>query len=183
MTKQFRNIHIYLSLFFLPLALMYALSGILYIAGFDQDVGATKQTYILTKEIAKGQESQALLEYLKENHLSVPSNMEAKMNRRSGALEMGGVHYSVSIKQNPDSTWTITTLKRSLMGDMIMLHKAKAKWYFDVLAIGFGITLILLYISGLMITLFNIKKNRRSQYMTILAGVFISVAVGALSVM
>lgn len=38
MTKQFRNIHIYLSLFFLPLALMYALSGILYIAGINQDL-------------------------------------------------------------------------------------------------------------------------------------------------
>lgn len=54
MTKQFRNIHIYLSLFFLPLALMYALSGILYIAGINQDFGATKQTYTLVQNIEKG---------------------------------------------------------------------------------------------------------------------------------
>lgn len=73
-------------------------------------------------------------------------------------------------------------MERSLIGDMIMLHKAKAKWYFDILAIGFGLTLILLYISGLMITLFNIKKNRGIQIFTILAGIIISVIVGALSV-
>ncbi|WP_273211925.1 hypothetical protein [Helicobacter rodentium] len=183
MTKQFRNIHIYLSLFFLPIALMYAITGILYISGFNQDSGATKQTYTLVKEIEKGQESQVLIDYLKENRLKVPSNLEAKMDRKSGALQMGGVHYSVSIKQNADSTWSITTLERSLIGDMIMLHKAKAKWYFDVLAIGFGITLVLLYLSGLMITLFNSKKNRGIQYATISAGVVISIAVGALSVM
>ncbi|CAM3585012.1 PepSY domain-containing protein [Helicobacter ganmani] len=182
MTKQFRNIHIYLSLFFLPLALMYALSGILYIAGINQDFGATKQTYTLVQNIEKGQEVQALVEYLKSTQLKVPSNLEAKMDRKSGALEIGGVHYSASIKQNADSTWSVTTMERSLIGDMIMLHKAKAKWYFDILAIGFGLTLILLYISGLMITLFNIKKNRGIQIFTILAGIIISVIVGALSV-
>ncbi|MBD5164483.1 hypothetical protein [Helicobacter sp.] len=182
MTKQFRNIHIYLSLFFLPLALMYALSGVLYIFGINQDVGATKHTYVLTQEIEKGQEAKVLVQYLQENQLAVPSNLEAKMNRKSGALEIGGVHYSASIKQNKDSTWTITTLKRSLIGDMIMLHKAKAKWYFDVLAVGFGLTLVLLYVSGLMITLFNIKKNRGIQTLTILAGIVVSVVVGILSV-
>ena len=49
MTKQFRNIHIYLSLFFLPIALMYAITGILYISGFNQDSGASKQTYKIRK--------------------------------------------------------------------------------------------------------------------------------------
>lgn len=183
MTKQFRNIHIYLSLFFLPLALMYALSGVLYICGINQDFGATKQTYTLEQEIEKGQEAQALVEYLKSNHLSITTNLEPKVNRKSGALEVGSVHYAASIKQNPDSSWTITTIERSLIGDMIMLHKSKAKWYFDVLAIGFGLTLILLYISGLMITLFNIKKNRKSQIVTILVGVVVSLVVGALSVL
>lgn len=183
MTKQFRNIHIYLSLFFLPLALMYAISGILYIAGINQDFGATKQTYQLDQRIEKGQEIQALVQYLQSNKLEIPTNLEAKNNRKSGALEIGGVHYSVSIKQNSDSTYTITTLKRSLIGDMIMLHKAKAKWYFDVLAIGFGLTLVLLYISGLIITLFNIKKNRKSQIITIVVGIIISIGVGALSVL
>lgn len=181
MTKQFRNIHIYLSLFFLPIALMYALTGILYISGFNQDTGATKQSYTLTQNIEKGKEIEVLVEYLKSNNLDVPSNLTPKTGKND-ALRIGGTHYSASITKNTDSTYTITTLKRSLIGDMIMLHKAKAKWYFDVLAIGFGITLILLYLSGLMITLFNSKKNRKIQYATILAGCIVSIALGALSV-
>lgn len=64
-----------------------------------------------------------------------------------------------------------------------MLHKAKVKWYFDVLAIGFGITMFLLYFSGVMITLVNIKKNREKQILTIIAGIVISTIVGGLSVL
>ncbi|TLD83184.1 hypothetical protein LS70_005385 [Helicobacter sp. MIT 11-5569] len=182
MTKQFRNIHIYLSLFFLPIALMYAATGILYISGFNQDSWATKYNYTLTQNVEEGKEIDALVQYLKDNNLSIPSDLTPKKGRGE-ELSVGSTHYSASIKKNADSTYTITTLKRSIIGDMIMLHKAKAKWYFDVLAIGFGITLALLYLSGLMITLFNSKKNRSIQYATILAGCIISIALGALSVL
>lgn len=180
MTKQFRNIHIYLSLFFLPVALMYALTGILYISGFDQDSGATKNTYTLNAEIPKGGEAEAMLNYLQNNNIPLPSKTEPKVNK-SGALSVGGAHYSVSIAKSGENVWTITTLKRSFIGDLIMLHKAKAKWYFNILAIGFGITLVLLYLSGLMITLFNSKKNRGIQYGTIMAGIVVSVVLGVLS--
>ncbi|WP_299550108.1 PepSY-associated TM helix domain-containing protein [uncultured Helicobacter sp.] len=182
MAKQFRNLHIYLSLFFLPIALMYAITGVLYISGFNQDSGATKHSYTLTQNIEQGKEIEALVQYLKDNHLSLPSDLTPKTGK-GGTLSIGGTHYSASIVKNSDSTYTITTLKRSFIGDMIMLHKAKAKWYFNVLAIGFGITLILLYLSGLMITLFNSKKNRKIQYATILAGCVVSFIIGSLSVL
>ena len=181
MVKNFRNIHIYLSLFFLPLALMYALTGIVYICGFNQDIGATKQTYTLTQNIEKGKEVDAITEFLKNNHLAIPSNLTPKKNR-NGGVEIGGVHYSVSLAQASDSTYSLTTLKRSILGDMIMLHKAKAMWYFNILAVGFGITLVLLYVSGLMITLFNIKKNRKSQYVTLALGFIVTLILGILSV-
>lgn len=160
MTKQFRNLHIYLSLFFLPLALLYAITGILYMSGINQDSGAIKHQYTLTQEIQKGQEVTALIQFLKDNNLKVPFNTTPKKGRM-GAITIGGTHYSASIVNSRDSTYTITTVQRSLIGDMVMLHKAKAKWYFDVLAVGFGITLILLYVSGLIITLFNSKKIAR----------------------
>ena len=111
MTKQFRNLHIYLSLFFLPVALMYALTGVLYISGFDQDSGATKNTYILNAEIPKGGEIDAMLKYLEENNLPLPAKTEPKPNK-SGALSIGGTHYSASIAQSGENQWTINTTKR-----------------------------------------------------------------------
>ncbi len=181
MTKQFRNIHIYLSLFFLPLALMYALTGTLYICGFDQDSGAIKHSYVLNQAFKQEETKDVMLQFLSDNNLKIPSDLTLKTKR--GAATLGNSHYQVSLTKNEDSTYTLTTNERSIIGDMIMLHKAKAKWYFNVLAIGFALTLILLYISGLMITLFNIKKNRTSQIFTILAGLIVSIGVGILSVL
>lgn len=47
--KLFRQIHIYVSLFFLPCAVLFALTGIAYILGADQDTGLKVETYKLVK--------------------------------------------------------------------------------------------------------------------------------------
>ncbi len=72
--KLFRQVHIYLSLFFLPCALLFALTGIVYIFGINQDVGLKVEQYQLSKVIESGKEREALIEFLKTNGLKVPSN-------------------------------------------------------------------------------------------------------------
>ncbi|CAM2905380.1 hypothetical protein [Helicobacter burdigaliensis] len=188
MTKTFRNIHIYLSLFFLPVALIYAITGIFYISGFDQDSGAKLNTYThKVQATANINEADILTNYLKENNIALPKATEPKMDKKSGALTIGSVHYAASIKKveetNNTITYSITTKERSILGDLIMLHKSKGAWYFNILAIGFGITLILLYASGLMITLFANKKKRGIQYATILAGLIATIVLGCMSVL
>lgn len=62
MIKLSRNLHIYLSLFFLPMALLYALTGIFFICGIDADFNASYQHYKLENiNIKKGKN---LLQYL-----------------------------------------------------------------------------------------------------------------------
>lgn len=68
--KLFRQVHIYLSLFFLPCAL----TGIAYIFGINQDVGLKVEQYQLSKVIESGKEREVLIEFLKTNDLKVPSN-------------------------------------------------------------------------------------------------------------
>ena len=99
--KLFRQIHIYTSLFFLPCAVLFAFTGMAYIFGFNQDVGLKTQNYILQKSIEVGKEREALLEFLKENHLKIPSNTELRVGKGKGngnsanAMLMGGTHNSV----------------------------------------------------------------------------------------
>ncbi|TKX29236.1 hypothetical protein DMB95_01195 [Campylobacter sp. MIT 12-8780] len=164
--KFFRQIHIYVSLFFLPLALMYAITGIAYIFGANQDIGLKEQSFSVKQTLTIGKEKEELLTLLKELKLKIPSHTELKNDKREGGMSMGGVHYSVNIKQESDQV-IITTKERSLLGDMIMLHKDKGKWYFAVLSVGFGLALITLYISGLMITLVAMKKDRQKQLLTL----------------
>ncbi|MDE5602475.1 MAG: PepSY domain-containing protein, partial [Helicobacter sp.] len=173
MVKQFRNIHIYLSLFFLPVALMYALTGALYIFGFNQDSGASKSVYTLNVSIPQGQEIQTMLEYLKTNNIPLPKESKPKLDKK-GYLTIGSAHYFAGIKKLGEETYSITTTKHSFVGDIMILHKGKGQWYFNILAIGFSITIALLYLSGLIITLFNSKKNRFIQYMVMIAGIVVS---------
>ncbi|EAI3983618.1 hypothetical protein YO64_06860 [Campylobacter jejuni] len=178
--KLFRQVHIYLSLFFLPCALLFALTGIAYIFGIDQDVGLKVEQYQLSKVIESGKEREALIEFLKTNGLKIPSNTNIIKSKDKG-ITIGGTHYSANITQNSTNEYNITLKTRSLLGDMIMLHKDKGAWYFSVLSVGFGITLFMLYISGLMITLFANKKDRSKQFAVLGVGVVVTLLLAYLS--
>lgn len=178
--KLFRQIHIYVSLFFLPCAVLFALTGIVYILGADQDTGLKVETYKLVKNIEAGKEKDALIQYLQENNLKIPSNTEVIKGKDKG-VTIGGAHYSANIAPIAQNEYAITLKTRSLLGDMIMLHKDKGAWYFSVLSIAFGIALFLLYISGLIITLFASKKDRQKQLATLGAGIVITILLAYLS--
>ncbi|TKX34045.1 hypothetical protein [Campylobacter taeniopygiae] len=178
--KLFRQIHIYISLFFLPCALMFAISGITYILGFDQDVGLKVQSYKLNQHIQKGKEREALIEYLVENKLKLPSNTEIIKSKNKG-VSIGTIHYSANIAPMSENEYLITLKTRSLLGDMIMLHKDKGLWYFSILSVGFGITLFLLYISGLIITFFASKKDRKKQLFVLILGFLITFILAYIS--
>lgn len=178
--KLFRQVHIYLSLFFLPCALLFALTGIAYILGANQDVGLKVEQYRLSKVIENGKEREALIQYLKENSLKVPSNTNIIKSKDKG-VAIGGAHYSANIAQNSTNEYYITLKTRSLLGDMIMLHKDKGAWYFSVLSVGFGIALFMLYTSGLMIALFANKKDRSKQFAVLGMGVIVTLLLAYLS--
>lgn len=143
--KLFRQVHIYLSLFFLPCALLFALTGIAYIFSVNQDVGLRVEQYQLSKVIESGKEREALIEYLKTNGLKVPSNTDIVKSKDKG-ITIGGTHYSANITQNSTNEYNISLKTRSLLGDMIMLHKDKGAWYFSVLSVEILVLLYLCFI-------------------------------------
>ena len=183
MTKLSRSIHIYASLFFLPMALLFALSGALFIFGADAEIGAKYQHYTLERDIAKGQEADAMLEFLRENNIALPKNQPADNKDENVLASLGTLHYNASIKESAPNVYEITTQNRSFLGILMGLHEAKDGSIFDILAIGFALTLFVLYITGVIITLLAMSKNRRkSQYIALGAGIFVCVLVGCLKV-
>lgn len=182
--KLFRQIHIYFSLFFLPVAVLFSVSGIAYIFGFNQDVGIKKESYIMQASITPGQEGEMLIKFLNENGLKIPNDTELKKGKGKGnhvPLTMGGAHYSVDMFHNGNNTYEVVLKTRSLLGDMIMLHKNKGAWYFSILAVGFGVILFMLYLSGLMITLFASKKDRSKQFAVLALGFLVTLTLAYLS--
>ncbi|MDE6886128.1 MAG: PepSY domain-containing protein [Helicobacteraceae bacterium] len=176
MKKYFHKIHIYISIFFLPMALMYAITGTLYIFGIEENSGAITNTYKVESKNKLIEENMAdfMIKYLRDNNLKLPQNLVAK-NSRNG-IQIGGIYYSASIKnipqnansikdsQNITNVYEITTIQRSIYGSLVLLHKSKGKFYFDIIATAFGIALIVLYLSGLIITSFCIKRRGKAVF-------------------
>ncbi|AJC91275.1 membrane protein [Campylobacter subantarcticus] len=180
--KLFRQIHIYISLFFLPLAFLYALTGFAYLAGFNGESGAKVQNYKVQAIIQEGAEAEFLIDFLQKNNLKLPLSLEPKLNKKNGAIELGIINYTASILKISENNYKITTKTRSLLGNMVLLHKDKGMWYFSVLGLAFALAMIILYISGLLITIITIHKDRGKQIAVLSAGFIITLIIAYLSV-
>ncbi|PAF53633.1 hypothetical protein BKH42_04755 [Helicobacter sp. 13S00482-2] len=176
--KKFsREFHLYVSVFLLPMALLFAITGIVYISGINQDFGALKQKWVVAEGISQDRQFDYLINFMQKENIPFPEDIKPKKYR--GSLMIGSAKYSITINSQGDNT-TIESIKRSFIGNMIMLHKAKGKWYFDILSIAFGVSLVLFYISGVIMTAFC-KKNRREVIISFVLGFFIAVLLGYIS--
>lgn len=178
MGKNFRLLHIYISLFFLPLALLYAVSGVLFLCGFNQDSGADKKTFYLNTPFVPQKIPAQVKELLEQNNLKLPSSFEPKKAKWGGVM-FGTPNYSVVARQK-DKGVSVEVTQRSVIGLVMLLHKGKAKWYFDILAYGFALALAMLYISGLIIA--NLNKIKTKAYLSVIAGFLAVIVLGCLSV-
>lgn len=179
--KNWMQIHTYLSLFFLPAALIYAITGVLYIFEIRQNSGAIIHNIELESMPRKGEERELILKVLEENNLQIPKNTELKNFR--GSPSMGNVYYGVNIVQEKDGKIILRATQRNLYGVLMLMHKSTGTKFalggfkfslFDFIAIGFGISLLLFYLSGLFVTSFC-KRNRASAFGTLGVGLVITI--------
>lgn len=169
MKKIFRKIHIYASIFFLPMALLFSITGILYICGINQDYKIQKQQFEIIQKGEVENIGDFTLNFLKENNLALPSKTEVKFNKKMGGYTMGSTGYFITIVQKPNLI-TITTNKRSFIGNAIMLHKAKVAQPFVIFSIIFGIALLLFYFSGFIMTSWC-KQHRKEGIIFLILGI------------
>lgn len=184
MKKIFRKIHLYLALFTIPMGIMVAVTGVCYILGADQDTWAETNTYTVNQTIPKGQEVEFLKQWTKENNIKMPkanvSLDKSKVNRT-----VGSAGYIFTLKDKENAT-EIVTLKRSLLGNMIMLHKAKAGLLFKIMMVLYGIVLAGFYISGITIATFKKNVNgklvpKTENYIVIAAGLIVTIIFAIIS--
>lgn len=166
--KHWMQIHTYLSLFFLPAMLIYVITGVGNIFGVDNRPSSVQSFSIPTPQTGKEQE--AILKALHEHSMPIPDNTELRDSRNKHV--MGNHSYSVEMSTNTNGETIITTVHHSLFDILLTMHKAKNTPFFDVVAIGFSISLILFYVSGLVMTSFC-KRNRKEALGTLSAGIFV----------
>ncbi|MDE6958796.1 hypothetical protein LS72_004095 [Helicobacter apodemus] len=165
--KTWMQIHLYVSLFFIPMALIYAITGSLYIFDIRQNAGAEISEIKVFQDIPKGEERAVMLATLEANGLKIPKKTEVRLARNS--IIMGTLKYQVILSKDKDGGYILRSINRNLYGVLLLLHKSAGKYYFDILAVGFSIALVILYLSGLFMTAFC-KKDRKGSLITIILG-------------
>ncbi|BDB65843.1 membrane protein [Helicobacter cinaedi] len=180
--KFWMQMHLYLSLFFLPAALIYAITGVLYIFEIRQNSGATIIDIPLDSMPQKGQEEEFIITILTKNNLQIPKDTQVRMMK--GNLSMGNIKYSVSLSKDKEGKPMLRTIDRGLYGILMLMHKSSGSKheiagfklsYFDFIAIGFGLSMLLFYLSGLIVTSFC--KGKRKVAVSVLGGGFILTAL------
>ncbi|ANV97886.1 hypothetical protein BBW65_03315 [Helicobacter enhydrae] len=178
MKKIMRKVHIYTGLLLLPMALVFAITGIALLKGDDQNTGAETTTIVIQQPFQESTALDTILQTLQQNNIPLPRSTTPKAFKRGGIV-IGTLDYSVTLQpKGPNSVLTVTN--RNIMGDLIMLHKGKGDWSFNLLNYAFAIALFVFYISGLIIS-FN-SKEKGKMLTSILAGTLLCVSVAYLNI-
>lgn len=186
--KFWMQIHLYLSLFFLPVAVIYAITGVLYIFEVRQNSGATIIDIPLDSMPSKGEEQRFILQTLESHQLKIPKDTQLKVMK--GTPFIGNIQYSATLNKDKDGKPVLRTIDRGLYGILMLMHKSAGTKYnmggfkfsaFDCIAIGFGISMLLFYLSGLIVTSFC-KGKRKGAFLTLCAGTILTILAVWMSV-
>ncbi|REL32429.1 PepSY domain-containing protein [Thalassotalea euphylliae] len=163
------KLHAYFSCFFLPLTLVYIVSGVLYM--FDI-TGEVKQEYsypIAVKEWPKNEESAAQIVVpllAKYEHLSLPDDY----SKRGGGHNWYGQKQQVSLKLDKENQISQLIVKEyDVWRQMLMIHKGHAGYIFWLLGILFGVSLTFSLISGVVISL-QLPQLKKQSVVMLAAG-------------
>lgn len=165
--KNWMQIHTYLSLFFLPACLIYVITGVGHIFDFKVDADSKIYEFSIAEMPTKDETKDFIIQKLRDNNLPIPKNTELRYHR--GAPTMGDLKYNIIIGKNRKDELVMRVTNRGLYGILLLMHLAKGKYYFDIIAVAFSVSLVLFYLSGLIVTQFC-KKNRKAGLVALLLG-------------
>jgi|GEM_PF-5898886 len=180
--KNLQRIHGYLSIFFLPFALIYMVSGVLYLwADLDTFEKEKITLYGLEPESPRElREVEALLRSeLDERGYKIPregiylSDDEAdEFKWRSGR--------SYRVEYRPSSSTEgkayIRIYESTLYGRLLNFHKGEGGAIFDFLGTAFACLLLVSYLSGLFLAL-KLDSMRRGTWVSMILGATVVVVV------
>ncbi len=154
--------HAYLSCFFLPLAILYALSGLLHLLEVEEGASAVYEIPYNQPNWPDNEQDarQALLTLLVQTkaHLPIPENYFVSPDWQGWY----DIHQEISlVAADEDHGAKVVIEKNGLMRQLMYIHKGIASNIFKILGILLGISLLFSIISGAIVALAmpKLKKN------------------------
>lgn len=159
------KLHAYFSCFFLPLTLVYIVSGVLYMLDVK---GEVKQEYRYEVALAQWPKTETEAANIvtsllaKHQHLALPE----EYSKRGGGHNWYGQKQHVGLKLNKETQSAQLLIEEyDFWRQMLMIHKSHAGLAFWILGILFGISLTFSLISGVVISLQLPQLKKQSMVM------------------
>ncbi len=163
------KIHAYISMFFLPLALIYSITGAMILLG-NRGERVTQKIEINSPTKWKSDidfQKKFVEDYLKSQNLTLPAG-EPRIFR--GKFFWGfPTSNMIAIEEQSENPIKIELMKPNWAYRLIMLHKGKGGRWFDYFGIAFAISMILIYLSGIVI-FWKIKDKRKTMTIWLVLG-------------
>lgn len=180
--KQWMKIHSYVSAFFLPLAVIFILTGVLYLFGLHSTMERQKVDFQVERSLMKDPAAltDAVKKTLEENDLSMPGGQAKRIRNGYAWGKMTGV----SVQLFPDrksGEFRLFVNKAGIYDKLILAHKGKVGTVFIIFSVLFSISLLVTYFSGVFIAFKN-KANRKNTVAVIAIGIVVTVILLFISV-
>lgn len=165
--------HMLLASFLLPLALIYFISGALYTLDIKGSIQKETFSIELEKPFKPDLEilTLALTQALNEKKLFIPdANPILKKQKSHYKLKWSDLKYSVTaVATKHSKVVKVTHRQRSLLTQLMRIHRAEAGSVFKVFSLILVIGLILLFASGVYMAL-SISHYKRSSLLAMFFG-------------
>lgn len=157
----------------MPLALLYALTGSLYLAGIYGDVGLKTYEEPMSKELTQGELVDFALDFMQKNKIKF-RNTNVRISH--GRLVIGIMANYAIITQTNEKI-KIEVYEGDFLRYLMMLHFGAGRWYFDVLGVAFGIVLMVFYFTGVWMVK-NHSRRKTGLWISFCLGLFVIILVG-----
>lgn len=193
--KVIRNLHAYLAVFFFPVALIFAVTGFLFMCGSDG--GSDVQVFEVPEELVVVQQGtgrghggmgmgkatcaarggcsaermaaceKTIKEVLKRNNVPIPAG---KGGMKKGYFTLGRrIEPHATLEMSKEGDWEVHMIKPGIVAKLALLHKAKGGIAFRVTGCAFAVLLMSFYCTGLLLLWKNVQLRKR-LLVTLLAG-------------
>jgi len=155
--------HAYLSCFFLPLALLYTLTGAIYLLGIEGGVASSSEFELAGRPASE--EPADLVEWLtpalkSQADRCVPEIYYRERGEHGWYNMRGGVH--LTLPEDPEKPVEVHVDNYDLWLQLVLIHKGVAGPLFVVLGVLLGVSLLFSLISGALVAVSMPKFKRQA---------------------
>ena len=175
------KLHAYLACFFLPFALLYALTGLLYLFDFQGSEITLQSVFVESKKPLPESESAALALYesFRKLHPQLPSERPDNFWQDDHLVSWwhfrGEVLLKPAINEHGRAGFNVIVEDYDFLKQLHFIHKGLAGGFFKLLGILMGLSLLFSIISGAVVAL-AMPKLRLWSIRSAIAGSVILIA-------